>query len=175
MLVGILNGYFERMSQAITQHRGYISTFIGDGILALFGALSPNPWQGNDAVHAALAMRKALEAYNPQKMLGIVMDLRCRSEGIVIDFLGRPARTFAGPVRLAARTGAVVLPMACWMIDGNRYRIVIDEPVPVAAGPLAEERLEESTRECLRSLERFIREAPTQWVWMHDRWNAGAA
>ena len=64
VLVGILNGYFERMSQAITQHRGYVSTFIGDGILALFGALSPNPWQGNDAVHAALAMREALEAYN---------------------------------------------------------------------------------------------------------------
>ena len=64
VLVGILNGYFDRMSEAISQHRGYVSTFIGDGILALFGALSPNPWQGNDAVHAALAMREALAAYN---------------------------------------------------------------------------------------------------------------
>ena len=120
-------------------------------------------------------LRKGVRVLGRGEMLGIVMDLRCRTEGIVIDFLGRPARTFAGPVRLAARTGAVVLPMACWMTEGNRYRIVIDEPVPVATGPLAEERLEESTQECLRSLERFIREAPTQWVWMHDRWNAGAA
>lgn len=63
-LVGILNGYFDRMSEAISQHRGYVSTFIGDGILALFGALSPNPWQGNDGAHAALAMREALAAYN---------------------------------------------------------------------------------------------------------------
>jgi class 3 adenylate cyclase len=38
-LVRILNGYFERMSRAITAHQGHISTLIGDGILALFGAL----------------------------------------------------------------------------------------------------------------------------------------
>jgi class 3 adenylate cyclase len=64
VLVRILNGYFERMSRAITDHRGHVSTFIGDGILALFGALQPNPWQGNDAVRAALAMREELDAYN---------------------------------------------------------------------------------------------------------------
>lgn len=64
VLVRILNGYFERMSRAISEHRGHVSTFIGDGILALFGALTPNPWQANDAVHAALAMREALESYN---------------------------------------------------------------------------------------------------------------
>jgi adenylate cyclase len=64
VLVRILNGYFERMSRAITDHRGHVSTFIGDGILALFGALQPNPWQANDAAHAALAMREALVAYN---------------------------------------------------------------------------------------------------------------
>jgi adenylate cyclase len=64
VLVGILNGYFERMSEAIADHRGYVSTFIGDGILAFFGATDPNPWQGNDCVHAARAMRAALSDYN---------------------------------------------------------------------------------------------------------------
>ena len=37
---------------------------MGDGILALFGAVEPNPWQSNDALHAALAMRAALADYN---------------------------------------------------------------------------------------------------------------
>ncbi len=64
VLVRILNGYFEHMSRAITDRHGFVSTFIGDGILALFGALQPNPWQGDDAVHAALAMRRELAAYN---------------------------------------------------------------------------------------------------------------
>ena len=66
VVVRILNGYFERMSQAITSQRGYVSTFIGDGILALFGSMVPNPWQGNDAVHAALDMRRAVTTYNEE-------------------------------------------------------------------------------------------------------------
>jgi adenylate cyclase len=64
VLCEILNGYFARMSRAITEHQGHVSKFIGDGILALFGALGPNPWQADDAVHAALAMQAALDAYN---------------------------------------------------------------------------------------------------------------
>jgi class 3 adenylate cyclase len=63
-LVELLNGYYEQMSAAIEEHRGHVSTFLGDGMLALFGALEPNPWQGDDAVHAALAMRERLAVYN---------------------------------------------------------------------------------------------------------------
>jgi adenylate cyclase len=63
-LVRLLNGWFERMSAAITAHRGHVAKLIGDGILALFGALEANPWQTNDAVHAALAMRAALADYD---------------------------------------------------------------------------------------------------------------
>jgi adenylate cyclase len=63
VLVRVLNGYFARMSRVITEHRGHVSKFIGDGILALFGAIERNPWQASDAVRAALAMRAELEAY----------------------------------------------------------------------------------------------------------------
>lgn len=64
VLVTVVNGYFARMSQAIALHRGHLAKFIGDGVMVLFGALEPNPWQTNDALHAALAMRTALDAYN---------------------------------------------------------------------------------------------------------------
>lgn len=66
VLVDILNGYFARMSEAASRHRGHVSKFLGDGMLILFGALERNPWQVNDAAHAALAMRAALESYNAE-------------------------------------------------------------------------------------------------------------
>lgn len=66
VLVEILNGYFQRMSDAVDANRGHVSTYLGDGMLALFGALDPNPWQGDDAVHAALAMRDSLREYNDE-------------------------------------------------------------------------------------------------------------
>ena len=66
VLARVLNGYFQRMSDAIHEHRGHVSTFLGDGILAYFGALQPNPWQCDDAVRAALAMRAAIRAYSAE-------------------------------------------------------------------------------------------------------------
>jgi len=66
VLVRVLNDYFERMTRAIEAHRGHVAKFIGDGLLALFGAIEPNPWQTRDAVQAALAMRAALAQLNTE-------------------------------------------------------------------------------------------------------------
>ena len=64
LMLPILNGYFQAMSEAIIAHHGRVTELTGDGMLALFGALEANPWQTQDAVLAALAMRKALLSYN---------------------------------------------------------------------------------------------------------------
>jgi adenylate cyclase len=111
VLVGVLNGYFDRMSEAISQHRGYVSTFIGDGILALFGALTPNPWQGNDAVHAALAMRGALASYNrelvergvPELSVGIGLNRGMGIAGLVGSHNLKEFAFVGGTVNVAAR------------------------------------------------------------------------
>jgi len=65
-IVSILNGYFRAMSEAISKHHGQVTELMGDGILALFGAVRANPWQVQDAVMGALAMRQALERYNEE-------------------------------------------------------------------------------------------------------------
>lgn len=66
VVVHLLNGYLQAMASAIAEHGGYVSKFMGDGILALFGAPERNPWQALDAVEAALAMRAALTRYNAE-------------------------------------------------------------------------------------------------------------
>ncbi|MCW5893551.1 MAG: adenylate/guanylate cyclase domain-containing protein [bacterium] len=63
-LVRMLNGWFAAMADAVAAHRGHLAKFLGDGFLALFGALEANPWQTDDAVRAALAMRAAVRGYN---------------------------------------------------------------------------------------------------------------
>jgi class 3 adenylate cyclase len=63
-MLPILNGYFRAMTGPVVEHHGRVTELIGDGLLALFGALEPNPWQSPDAVLAGLAMREALQRYN---------------------------------------------------------------------------------------------------------------
>ncbi len=65
-VVSILNGYFRVVSDAISSNHGTVTELIGDGVLALFGAIHHNPWQVKDAVKAALDVRKALVKYNDE-------------------------------------------------------------------------------------------------------------
>ena len=74
--VTILNDYFQHMSEAIARHHGHINELVGDGLLALFGALEPNPWQGRDSVLAALDMRAELQRYNRQLLARGLPELR---------------------------------------------------------------------------------------------------
>lgn len=74
--VTILNDYFRRMIEAIERHHGHVTELVGDGLLALFGALEPNPWQERDAVLGALEMRAQLAAYNEELRVRGLPELR---------------------------------------------------------------------------------------------------
>ena len=91
-VVQVLNGYFQEMTRAISAHNGHVGKFIGDGILATFGAPEPNPWQAQDAVRAALAMRGALTAYNDrlreQGRPELVIGIGIHSGQVVAGLLG---------------------------------------------------------------------------------------
>jgi adenylate cyclase len=65
-VVRILNEYFQRMSEVVNAHHGQVTELMGDGTLAMFGALKSNPWQVLDAVRGALAMRAELARYNEE-------------------------------------------------------------------------------------------------------------
>jgi class 3 adenylate cyclase len=64
IVVEMLNGYFSRMSGVIREHHGHVTRMMGDGIMSVFGALESNPWHAQDAVEAAIGMRRALAEYN---------------------------------------------------------------------------------------------------------------
>jgi adenylate cyclase len=63
-LVGLLNEYFSEMVGIVMDNDGVVDKYIGDAIMAVFGAPVPKP---NDAVHAvtaAVRMRQALAKLN---------------------------------------------------------------------------------------------------------------
>ena len=65
-LLTLLNRYLDRMSAAIEAHGGVIDKFIGDAIMALFGAPVAQADAADRALAAALAMEKALVQLNAE-------------------------------------------------------------------------------------------------------------
>lgn len=63
-VVSMLNQYFSEMVRAITQHGGTVNKFIGDAIMAVFGAPKKLGNHAESAVLAAHEMLARLEAHN---------------------------------------------------------------------------------------------------------------
>jgi adenylate cyclase len=63
-VVQLLNNYFTAMSDIIFAHGGTLDKYIGDGLMALFGAPQATPEDACNAVSAAVAMQRQMQVIN---------------------------------------------------------------------------------------------------------------
>ncbi|HJW99734.1 MAG TPA: GAF domain-containing protein, partial [Terriglobales bacterium] len=67
-IVGMLNDYFTRMMEPVFRYEGMLDKFIGDAMMAVFGAPVARQDDAQRAVMAALEMRRILSRYNRQRV-----------------------------------------------------------------------------------------------------------
>ena len=65
-VVQLLNNYFTAMTDIIFAHGGTLDKYIGDGLMALFGAPQATPEDACNAVSAAVAMQRQMQVINTQ-------------------------------------------------------------------------------------------------------------
>ena len=116
------------------------------------------------------AASAVLRALRKGHVVGLLVDQDTRGAGIEVPFFGRPARTPTGPAILADRVGAPIVPMAIHRLADDTHLVTVRPPIRSAGK--APEDVETTTSAYTAELERLIRRAPAQWVWMHDRWKA---
>ena len=68
-VLGILNRYFTRMSTIVEAHGGVVDKYVGDAIMALFGAPLANADDADRAMKTALEMCEALDELNAQQQV----------------------------------------------------------------------------------------------------------
>ncbi len=69
-VVGILNEYFGEMTEIIFENGGTLDKYVGDGLMALFGAPYAGPSDPINAVRAAIAMQQRMESLRQQSRTG---------------------------------------------------------------------------------------------------------
>ena len=120
--------------------------------------------------------RAMLRALGGGGILGVLLDHRVRKGGVVADFFGRPARFAAGPVRLALRTGARLVPARIARRADGGHRVLIEPALPaLPAGLPPRDAAERTLRAAVAALETMIRRDPAAWAWIHPRWGRPAA
>lgn len=126
---------------------------------------------GVELVPLTGSLMGVLRALRRNRIVAMLSDQDAGSSGIFVDFLGRSASTPYGPGRIAARTGAPVLPGNAVRMPGGRHELVICPAVaPPPDGASTDDAARHYTQAYTAALEDFIRRHPEQYFWMHRRW-----
>ncbi len=95
-LLEMLNVYLTAMSQIVDAHGGVIDKYVGDALMALFGAPLEMPDQAGQALATALEMRVALEELNERvfqpKGFTIGFGVGIHTDTVVAGNVGSPER-----------------------------------------------------------------------------------
>ena len=144
-IVSLLNRYFSAMTDIIFAHGGTLDKYLGDGLMALFGAPTTTPEDASNALNAAVAMQR--------RLLGINMELR--QEGlsevgvgiglhtgeVIVGYIGSERRSeytaigdsvnTASRLESNAKGGEILLSDATAKAARSRYKLQPRDPITV--------------------------------------------
>ena len=124
----------------------------------------------NDVIPMGVSVRRAYQVLKDHLVLAMAGDQRGPEEGIKINFFGKQTSVYTGPAVFSLRTGAPILYVLAIRQPDYKYKIIVHE---ISQDNLPEdenERVSEVSRRHMLLLEKYIRQYPEQWLWMHKRW-----
>ncbi len=116
-----------------------------------------------------VAARRALVALKQGRHIAMLVDQKM-NDGIPVPFFGRDAMTAPALAKFALHFNCAVVPVRVDRLPHARFRITAEPPLSYErTGDPARDELALMTQVNL-VLERWIREQPDHWFWLHRRW-----
>ncbi len=144
-VVGLLNRYFSVMTDIIFEHGGTLDKYIGDGLMAIFGAPTATEEDALNAVKAAVTMQKRLATLNSELSAEgygqISIGIGLHTGEATIGYIGSDKRSeytaIGDTVNLASRLesnavgGQILMSEATAAASGNLIPVNTLEPLTV--------------------------------------------
>ena len=144
-IVSLLNRYFSAMTDIIFAHGGTLDKYLGDGLMALFGAPTATPDDANNALNAAVAMQRRVLGINIELLaeglpeIGVGMGLHTGE--VVVGYIGSERRSeytaIGDAVNTCARLesnakgGEILMSDATAKAARSRYKLKPRDPITV--------------------------------------------
>ena len=135
-VVAMLNEYFGEMTEVIFENGGTLDKYIGDGLMALFGAPYAGPDDPVRAVTAAIAMQARLGVLkqhfaHDETWQSLTIGIGINTGVVTVGYVGSTRRldytAIGDTVNMAARLesnappGAIYISSSTWKELGNRF------------------------------------------------------
>ncbi|MBU4346348.1 MAG: lysophospholipid acyltransferase family protein [Candidatus Omnitrophica bacterium] len=114
----------------------------------------------------------SMRSLRNNELLLIPLDQNFGSGGVFVDFFGRKAATAKGPVVLARRTGATILPCFILRQKDDTHQIIFEPPLNLEEGRTPEETVIINIQKLTDIIASYIRRYPAEWGWIHRRWKS---
>jgi adenylate cyclase len=144
-IVQLLNRYFSAMTDIIFAHGGTLDKYLGDGLMALFGAPTVTPKDASNAMSAAVAMQRRMLSINDELRaegypeIGIGIGLHTGEA--VVGYIGSERRSeytaigdtvnTASRLESNAKAGEILVSEATANAARSRYQLEPREPINV--------------------------------------------
>ncbi|MBO0724835.1 MAG: FHA domain-containing protein [Blastocatellia bacterium] len=118
LIVNLLNQYFSMVSEIIFKHSGTLDKYIGDGLMALFGAPYASELDAIKAVRAAVEMQRAMVSFNERlradNLPPIQIGIGVNTGPAIIGYIGSESRldytAIGDTINTAARLESLAQP-----------------------------------------------------------------
>ena len=144
-IVNLLNRYFSAMTDIIFAHGGTLDKYLGDGLMALFGAPTATPDDASNALNAAVAMQRRMLGINRElrdegfQEIGVGMGLHTGE--VIVGYVGSERRSeytaigdtvnTSSRLESNARGGEILISDATAQAAHSRYKLKSREPIMV--------------------------------------------
>ncbi|MBI4470723.1 MAG: FHA domain-containing protein [Acidobacteria bacterium] len=135
-VVRLLNQYFSLMTEIIFGHQGTLDKYIGDGLMAIFGAPYSSPDDPVNAVRAAMEMQRTVIQFNrglvEQQLPEIKIGIGINTGEVTVGYIGSERRTdftaIGDTVNLASRLESTAEPGQIRLSGSTRNLLPPDIP-----------------------------------------------
>ena len=126
---------------------------------------------GNSVIYKQRALAQVLRILRQGEGVAILIDQNVQeSDGVFVDFFGRPAATTTVAAALAVKTGCSLVPVRVSLASDGRYRATYEPAVQWVPSGDRQRDILQLTQALTRRIEAWVREVPEQWLWIHRRW-----
>ena len=119
-----------------------------------------------------ICVNQTIESLRNNEIVFIPLDQNFGTAGVFVDFFGIKAATATGPVVLAQRTHAALLPCFIVRQEDDTHKIIFEKEVGLKEAPDSRETIRVNIQRLTDIIELYIRRYPAQWGWVHRRWKS---
>jgi adenylate cyclase len=144
-IVGLLNRYFSAMTDIIFAHGGTLDKYLGDGLMALFGAPTTTPEDASNAINAAVAMQRRIlginQELNDEGLPEIGVGMGLHTGEVTVGYIGSERRSeytaigdavnTSSRLESNARGGEILVSDATAKAARSRYTLKPRDPITV--------------------------------------------